>query len=124
MELAFASKARENIEAAELLFESQKYNACANRSYYAAFHAGMAALINVGIAIIKISHESLQGKFSGELIRRRKIYPNKFRPYLMDLQAVRDDADYEPIFVSKKVASRQLRKAKEFVVAIEKEISK
>jgi uncharacterized protein (UPF0332 family) len=124
MKLTFANKAKENIEAAELLYDSQKYNACANRAYYAAFQAAIAALVHAGITFDRISHEALQGKYSGELIRRRKIYPNKFRSYLMDLQSVRDDADYDLIFVSKKVAGRQVKKAKEFVAAIEKEIFK
>lgn len=124
MKQTFTAKAKENIEAAELLFENQKYNASANRAYYAAFQSAIAALVNAGIQADRISHEALQAKFSSELIQRRKIYPNKFRSYLMDLQAVRNDADYELIFVSKKVAQRQLKKAKEYVEVIDKEIYK
>ena len=124
MKLIFATKVRENIEAAELLYDNQKYNACVNRAYYAAFQAAIAGLLNAGMTIDRISHEALQAKFNGELIRRRKIYPNKFRSYLLDLQSVRDDADYGLIFVSKKVAGRQFKKAKEFVAVIEKEILK
>ena len=87
----FVSKAKENLKAAELLFENQLYDA-------------------------------LQAKFSGELIRKRKIFPNRFRTFLMDLQSKRLQADYNPQSLSKKVAERQLKKAIEFVNAIHKEI--
>ena len=40
----FLTKAKENIRAAEVLFEHQLYNAAVNRAYYAAFHAAIAAL--------------------------------------------------------------------------------
>jgi len=118
MKNIFASEAKENLKAAELLFANELYNASANRAYYAAFHAAISALADAGIPIERIGHDVLQAKFSGELIRKRKIYPNKFRSYLMDLQSVRDDADYELIFISKKVAKRHLKKAKEYVEAL------
>jgi len=122
MKMNFAAKAIENLEAAELLFEKQKYDASANRAYYAAFHAAIAALATAEIPIEGISHEALQARFSGELIRRRKVYPAHFRSYLIELQSVRDDADYGSEFISKKAAERQLKKAKEFVRAIRQEI--
>lgn len=123
MKMIFSTKAQENIEAAEILFENQKYNASANRAYYAAFHAAIAALTNAGIPIDRISHESLQAKFNGELIRKRKVYPSRFKSYLLDLQSVRLAADYKSIFVSKKVAARQNKKAREYFEAIQKEIN-
>jgi len=124
MAMTFSAKAQENIEAAEILFENQKYNASASRAYYAAFHAAIAALANAGIPIDRISHESLQAKFNGELIKKRKIYPSRFKSYLLDLQSVRLAADYKSIFVSKKVAARQNKKAREYFEAIQQEINK
>ncbi len=124
MKMIFSAKAQENIEAAEILFENQKYNASASRAYYAAFHAAIAALKNAGFSIDKISHESLQAKFNGELIRKRKVYPSRFKSYLLDLQSVRLAADYKSIFVSKKVAGRQNKKAREYFEAIQQEINK
>jgi hypothetical protein len=44
MENEFLTKAKENITAAALLFENELYNASANRAYYAAFQAAIAAI--------------------------------------------------------------------------------
>ncbi len=41
---------------------------------------------------------------------------------LMDMQIVRNQADYTRKQISKKIASRQLAKAKEFVETVEKEL--
>ncbi len=94
MILTFTAKASENLRAAELAFASRLFNASANRAYYAALHAAVAALAMGGIHLDRVDHSSVQAKFSGELIRRRKVYPGRFRSYLMRLQVVRDNADY------------------------------
>ncbi len=122
MKSEFLAKARENLKAAEVLFENHLYNASANRAYYAAFHAAIAALADVGITMDQISHEAVQSNFVVELTQRRKIYPSHLRSYLVDLQSVRDDADYKLKAVSQKVAFRQFRKAKELVERVEQEI--
>ncbi|MCP4110226.1 MAG: HEPN domain-containing protein [Desulfobacteraceae bacterium] len=123
MKQEFITKAKQNLKAAELLFENELYDASANRAYYAALHAAVAALANIGIkADDRISHETTQANFSGELIRRRKIYPGNLKSYLADLQRIRNDADYKLKFVSKKVALKQVKKAKEFVTKVLQEV--
>jgi uncharacterized protein (UPF0332 family) len=119
----FLTKARENLKAAEVLFEQQLYNAAVNRAYYAAFQAAIAALADQGIATERWGHAAIQANFATELIQRRKRYPGHFRAYLMDLQSTLDDADYKLKFVSSRVARRQLTKAKEFVDAIVMELA-
>jgi len=119
----FLTKAKENFKAAEVLFEHQLYNAAVNRAYYAAFQAAIAALADQGIAIERRGHAAIQANFATELIQRRKRYPGHFRAYLMDLQSVRDDADYKLKSVSSRVARRQLNKAREFVEAIAMELA-
>jgi len=42
--MEFLNKAKENLTAARICFDNGLYNACANRSYYAALHAVVAAL--------------------------------------------------------------------------------
>jgi uncharacterized protein (UPF0332 family) len=116
MILEFASKAKENLAAAQLLFDHGLYNASANRAYYAAFQAALVALARAKVLDqSRVSHETAQSKFAAELIHRRKIYPSHLKSYLMDLQRVRDSADYQLVAVSKKVALMQLKPAKEFV---------
>ncbi len=122
METTFSAKARENLEAAELLFENQLYNASANRAYYAAFHGAIVALVRSGIQPERIDHDLIQAKFSGELIHRRKVYPRRFRSRLPELQAVRDNADYKVKLLSKKVAKRQLDKARDYVEFLRLEV--
>ncbi|MDM8523285.1 HEPN domain-containing protein [Desulfococcaceae bacterium HSG8] len=122
MKQEFITKAKQNLKAAELLFENGLYDASANRAYYAALHVAVAALANAGVNTDRIKHETIQANFSSELVRKRKIYPNNLRSYLMDLQEIRNDADYKLKFISKKVSSRQLKKAKEYVSIIIQEI--
>jgi uncharacterized protein (UPF0332 family) len=118
----FIVKAKENLNAAELLFENKLYNASANRSYYAAFHAAITALSKEGFETERISHEAAQSFFAGELIKRKKKYPSSLKSYLTKLKDVRHNADYKSIQISKKIASRQLSKAQEFVRIVVKEV--
>ena len=41
MIIEFLTKAQENLKAAQLCFDHELYNACANRIYYAALHAAV-----------------------------------------------------------------------------------
>ncbi len=121
MESTFTAKASENLRAAEMLLDAEMYNASANRAYYAALHAAVAALHRNGVKFDKIDHEKVQAKFSGELIRRRKVYPSRFRSYLLDLQAVRNVADYSSETLSQKSGQRQLKRAREYVGILQQE---
>lgn len=76
-----------------------------------------------GIRLERTDHDLIQAKFSGELIHRRKVYPRRLRSRLSELQAIRDDADYKVKLVSKKVAKRQLDKAKDYVETLRLEVS-
>ena len=69
MKTEFLEKAQENLKAAELLFQAGCHNASANRAYYAAFHAAIAALSDEGIIIDNTNHRNIQAHFSGELIQ-------------------------------------------------------
>ena len=122
--IIYLDKARKNIEAAQLLFDNQLYDDSANRAYYGAFNAALASLSNLGTRTEGMSHEAVQARFNNELIHRRKIYPNRFKSYLLDLLSVRIDVDYRLESISKKVASRQINKAKEFIERIEQEMDK
>ena len=118
MDITFLEKAKENLEAARLLFEAGLYNAAANRAYYAAFHAAIAALSDADIEMDNTNHRYIQAQFSSELIQRRKVYPGRLKSYLMDMQEIRNKADYQSVSISKKKAERQLNKAIQFVEAV------
>ncbi len=108
----FLPRAKENLLAAERLFELDLYNASANRAYYAAFHAALVVLSQNGFTPI-IDHKVVQAMFSGELINRRKIYPAHIKQSLQQLQDVRNNADYKG-GVGKNKAAEQLKKAQIF----------
>ncbi|HPI19371.1 MAG TPA: HEPN domain-containing protein [Candidatus Kapabacteria bacterium] len=85
MKESFRNRAIENLEAAELLFENGKYNASANRAYYAAFHSAIAAVYCAGINPT-IDHKSIHTLFSDYYFNRRKIINSKYKGFLSDLQ--------------------------------------
>lgn len=122
--MEFLSKAKENLTAAQVCFENGLYNACANRVYYAALQAVISALAHRGIKRDKIDHGQVQADFSGELIKRRKVYPAKLKSYLSDMQLVRNQADYSAKQISRKVARLWLLKSEEMLGLIGKEIEK
>ena len=123
MATEFFHKAEDNLNVARLCFDNGYYDACANRAYYAALQAAVAALEDKGIKRERIDHKWVQAEFSGKLIHSRKIYPIKLKAYLPDMQSVRNDADYSDEGVSKKDADRQLRKSEEFLKLIGKELT-
>ena len=49
MKESFKNRALENIQIADKAYELGCFNASANRAYYAAFHAAIAAIYSVGI---------------------------------------------------------------------------
>lgn len=124
MKFEFLEKAKENLAAAEICFENGLYNACANRAYYAAFQSAVSALADQGIKKAKIDHKWVQAEFSGRLIGRQKVYPGGMKSYLMKMQIVRDRADYSAQKVNKKTAQRQISRADEMIVLIERKLGK
>ena len=124
MPLYFLEKSRENLKIAQIGFENDCYNACANRAYYAAFQAAVAALLEKGFAKGKLDHKWVQAEFSEKLIKRQKVYPSEMKAYLTEMQLIRNKADYEPQSVSRKTAFRQMTKAEEMIKRIGQEIEK
>lgn len=110
----------ENIKIAEIAFNNDCYNASANRAYYAAFHAAIAALYNLGIEP-KIDHKVVQSLFSDNYFNRRKVIAFQYKGYLKELQGKRNIADYRE-GVTKKVSKTQLSLAKELVEIILREL--
>jgi len=124
MKTEFLAKAEENLAAAQVCFDSGLFNACANRAYYSALQAAVAALARHGIRRDRIDHGQVQADFSGELIKRRKIYPAKLKSYLYDMQLVRNKADYSDENISRQRADKWLSRIKEMIELIEKETGK
>jgi uncharacterized protein (UPF0332 family) len=117
---SFLERARENIDAAEILLNAERYNASANRAYYAAFHAAIAALFHFGHPP-EIDHKPVQAAFNSFLIKQRKLFPSEMKSDLLEMLDVRGDADYRA-GIGKKKAIAQVKQAKYFVSTVTKAI--
>jgi uncharacterized protein (UPF0332 family) len=121
--LTFLAKAEESLAGAESERANGRFNNCANRCYYACFQAATAALLHEGMRPggrgVGWSHAAIQAQFAGELIGRRKVYPAALRETLTRAYLLRQTADYAPDEVSGTHADRALRRAREFVAAVQ-----
>jgi uncharacterized protein (UPF0332 family) len=118
---AFWAKGLENIDSAASELTNRRYNASANRAYYAVFHAAIVALLRAGIHPpgAQWGHGFVQAQFAGQLVTRRKAYPATLRDILPRLEELRERADYGLTHVSQNQAARALRRAEEFIEAIQ-----
>lgn len=99
--------AKENLKAAELLYDNGLYNASANRAYYAAFHAAITFLLYKGIKPA-IDHKTVLKLFSNEFVNKRKVFPSSLKDLIYKLQILRNIADYRH-GASKNTAKTQLK---------------
>ncbi len=118
----YTEKAQESLAGAESEFANGRYNNCANRCYYACFQAAITALVREGIqpaeGWTQWSHEFVQGRFIGQLINRRKVYPTVLHDTLPRNMTLRHTADYSIEQVSETQASRAVRRTRAFVEAV------
>jgi uncharacterized protein (UPF0332 family) len=118
----FLEKASESLAGAESELANDRYNNCANRTYYACFQAAIVALTRAGVtprgASGEWSHAFVPAQFDGELINRRKLYPPELRGTLNRTYKLRSKADYEAGVVSQTEASRALRRAQAVIAAV------
>lgn len=114
-------KARDNLVCAEAELAAGRYNTCASRAYYAAFHAAIAALLAAGERPIgaQWGHEYVESRFGGMLVYRRKLYGPELRDTLGDLAATRRLADYAARSVDRRQAAVAIEKARSLVTAVE-----
>ncbi len=118
----FLKKAQDNLTLAKYCLENGYYDASANRAYYAAFQAAIAALSAQGITSDKYEHKWVQANFNRALIHQRKIYPSRISTTLLDMLFIRNRADYLDEPLSKKQATTQIAQAEHFVGLILKEL--
>lgn len=115
MNIGFYDKAKRGIADAEMLFNTKRYEAAANRAYYACFYAAIAVLKTFGIEHPKHPHDWVQAQFSSEIIHRRRIFPKSFAAMLPNIQTVRHFADYREDPIPNSVVAKQLREAQSFL---------
>ena len=107
---------------AALAYQSNKYNVCASRAYYAVFLASIASLVKFTDFRAKDNewqHGQVQAELNRQLIMRRKLLPSELGRTPMDLMELRHLADYKPLSVTAREAKRAYDRAERFMYSIE-----
>ena len=115
--LDLIKKAKDNIEASELLFVNGFLDVSASRSYYSMFYATEALLLTKNLFFSK--HKAVIAAFGKEFIKT-KVLPQKLRDYLVEAFDKRQMGDYGSRgIISKDKAKKLLDQSIEFIEAIE-----
>ena len=113
-------KAKNALDEAKLLFDSEKYYGAANRSYYAAFHAMSALLIFDGYSMKK--HSGVISKFR-EVYIKTGVFDTSMSEQIAALFKLRTECDYDAFYiVSKSDAEEQLHNAETIIEAVERRL--
>ena len=114
--LELLKKAKASLKAAKNLFEDGFYDFSASRSYYAMFYATESILLTKNLSFSR--HSAVISAFGKEFVKT-KIFPQKFREYLVSAFDIRQLGDYgAPGSVSKEKAQNLLEQTKEFIETI------
>ncbi len=114
------AKAKESLASARADNRARRHNSAANRAYYAAFQAAVAALIDADIrpANDDWGHRFVMSEFSAKLIRTHKVMPRALRSTLGELFDRRVTADYSAENVSAGDAGGAVKRAGRLVAAV------
>ena len=111
-------KAKNSLEEAKILFNSEKYYGAANRSYYAAFHAMSALLIKDGYSMKK--HSGVISKFR-EVYIKTGVFGTEMSEKIAELFKLRTECDYDSFYVvSKTDVEEQIANAESIISEIDK----
>ena len=106
-------KAKNALDEAKLLFDSEKYYGAANRSYYAAFHAMSALLIFDGYSMKK--HSGVISKFR-EVYIKTGVFDTSMSEQIAALFKLRTECDYDAFYiVAKSDVEEQLHNAETII---------
>ena len=115
----YLSKARHNLQTAQLAYDHDDFDSCVSRAYFAVFQIEVAALLKLTpFRQDRWGHDRVQAEFNRRLIRDQKIFSASLRFVHNDLIGRRHTADYSTQHVSARAAERCLRKATEMVSSI------
>ena len=111
------AKARDAIEAAELLLGARKNEFAAGQAYYAMFYIAEALLFEKGLEFRK--HSGVHAAFGEHLVKKGKFHP-KFHRYLLEAFESRLEADYGvDVRLTEKAVRELITRAKEFLQVAE-----
>lgn len=102
-------RAREDLDAAHLLFEAGNYRIANNRAYYAIFHAMRAVLVFDNFDSSK--HSGIIAEFRRKYIKEG-VFPVNISKMIGSSFAIRNASDYDDMFIaSKKDTEEQINNA-------------
>ena len=105
------------LETAKSLFELKKYNAAANRSYYAVYNAIRSVLAFDGID--RKHHSGTINEFR-RLYISNNTFPNDFSDYIGELFVQRNKSDYDDFYIiDKECVDTQIKNAEKIISAIQ-----
>ncbi len=114
-------KAKEDLQAAKLLFEQDHFAQSINRSYYAIFHSVRALLAFDKFDSRK--HSGIISFFDKEYIKSEKLH-KQLSKILHSAEEIRINSDYDDFFITTKEDSeKQINNAIIFINEIEKYLS-
>jgi uncharacterized protein (UPF0332 family) len=111
-----------SLRAAELCLEQGLLDSAVNRAYFALFQAAIWALEHRGIRRREWTHKGVHSDFVQLFVRRRKLVPASFAGALPSVMHLRHIADYQQPGVSQSQAERAIRRAREFVTLLQREV--
>src|SRR5919205_4412131 len=117
----YLTKAEQCLAGAALAVAHGHYNNAANRAYYAAFQAAIAALRTAGVEPPTPrywAHDFVLREYCARLARPHGAYPPRSAPVFKALQDERLKADYEVEMLGRLSGERALALAQEFVAAV------
>lgn len=114
-------RAREDLDAAHLLFDAGNYRIANNRAYYAIFHAMRAVLVFGNFDSSK--HSGVIAEFRRRYIKEG-IFPTEISKMIGSAFTIRNASDYDDMFItSKNDTKEQIDNAEYVYKAIEEYIS-
>ena len=113
-------QAKEDLEAAKLLYEKKYYKSANNRAYYAIFHSMRAVLALEAFDFKK--HKDVQAYFHKNYVNK-EIFPKQMGRKIAISSAIREDSDYDDEFIANAEKTfNQIQTAEEFIKLVEKYI--
>lgn len=114
-------RAREDLDAAHLLFDAGNYRIANNRAYYAIFYAMRAVLVFDNFDSSK--HSGVIAEFRRRYIKEG-IFPTEISKMIGSAFTIRNASDYDDMFItSKNDTKEQIDNAEYVYKAIEEYIS-
>jgi uncharacterized protein (UPF0332 family) len=112
-QLALLQKAKDSLQAAQLLADQGFYDFAVSRAYYAMFYVAEAFLLGEGVTFSK--HSAVIAAFGQRFARTGRV-PSDFHRYLIEGQSGRNIGDYDfGAGLSAANADEQIARAQRFV---------